>query len=698
MKELLEKNKKLCTILIAIFGFISDVLTPLAPFSKYLFFLFLITSLVLLSAIIIKKLKEKLAAYFIFSCLACFVTGLMYGLQFSGNDSKNYGYFSANIPLIHNIQNSLLNIEAKVDDIKKDTAHISATIDKVDTKIDKLSDSVGKQGGLIADPQSKDEFYHNARIYELNGDYAKARQSYLKYFSYPDNKIDVHLRFQSFLKIQEGFAGAREIYNELFGKSDALVDQFSIILLGKEEFLTENLQKFSEEHPDFGQAYYNLAQRFSEKALGKQTTADKKNELNYYKKFLENYDSGKLARLFLDKEVLDQELKTAKDFINILSKSNLDVNPVHCNVMLFNALTNDPEKSAEIYDDTALEGGYISCSISEEAVKVEAQIDNDPVMEISNIDTAGYQHAKTLTLFQNKTQQSVSTTFNLPLPKRLDVSKVSISYVDANNNKNGPIELELTSKGVNGRQLDVLQTFFLNMNKNTETRFVPAFLPPFSNFYLWDIKFSTLYITDKLYIGTDKDKLEEFDAQDLLKKIWQDKSDPTWGRAGSSLKLDANKFKGKEKLFFKFLYIDGTQSQIYSVDIIDPNANSAVTPGVSPSVTSDVSPSVNSQVPQDAAQFGNVNSQIEKKILQEMEKGIAEHKKVMNEQRLKMALQMVSKVDLNKMPEDARNTIFKTWDDEILSGLLQELPEEKRNELIKFLPEDRLQKVQNSKP
>ncbi|RVD52486.1 methyl-accepting chemotaxis protein, partial [Mesorhizobium sp. M2D.F.Ca.ET.140.01.1.1] len=68
------------------------------------------------------------------------------------------------------------------------------------------------QGGAIADPTRPDEFYHNARVYELAGDMLNARRAYLAFAGFNVDAIDPYTRFATLLRVQDGKAGAREVF------------------------------------------------------------------------------------------------------------------------------------------------------------------------------------------------------------------------------------------------------------------------------------------------------------------------------------------------------------------------------------------------------------------------------------------------------------------------------------------------------
>ena len=90
---------------------------------------------------------------------------------------------------------------------------------------------VMKSGGIIADPEIPEEFYANARMYEQKGDSGNARRSYARFFAFDLDYLDPHLRYQKYLKIQEGKEGAREVYFEMREDSKSFVDKLCCSLV-----------------------------------------------------------------------------------------------------------------------------------------------------------------------------------------------------------------------------------------------------------------------------------------------------------------------------------------------------------------------------------------------------------------------------------------------------------------------------------
>jgi len=305
-------------------GFIADVLQPLAPFATYLLLLsglgvFICGVLALMSA----NSRGWAAPGAILSLCLLLFSGAIVGLQKAGGEqADDRGIVADRIPALAQIQQSLGLIQKDVTEIKETTTRIESTTGKIDEKtdkilvsIDKMSEaftSLAKQGGVIANPESPDQFYHNARVYEQQGDYAKARQAYLGFFKSDLPFLDPHLRFQSFLKIQEGLAGARESYQYIANQSKTQVPKLAAILLQEPAQRKAQLEQFVSANPDFAPAFYLASQEYSLAKLGSQSLEDKRQEKAMLDQFAQLDDDGKFVKWFLDKDVVDEWRKDSE--------------------------------------------------------------------------------------------------------------------------------------------------------------------------------------------------------------------------------------------------------------------------------------------------------------------------------------------------------------------------------------------------
>jgi tetratricopeptide (TPR) repeat protein len=169
-----------------------------------------------------------------------------------------------------------------------------------------------KLGGVIPEPKRPEEYYHNARMYEQRGDYLNARQSYLRFLDFNLDFVDPHLRFQTFLKVQEGRAGAREIYAALKRRLDQPVVEYAWVLLLDRNDRLRRLKAFLDRHPGFGPGYYELSREFSEDRLGQQSLADKRDEKRAIEAFQRKLEEGAYYRYFLDKGLASQFVDEAR--------------------------------------------------------------------------------------------------------------------------------------------------------------------------------------------------------------------------------------------------------------------------------------------------------------------------------------------------------------------------------------------------
>lgn len=181
--------------------------------------------------------------------------------------------------------------------------------DEVLAGLDRISkgfEDLDRRGGLVSSPSKPQEFYHNARLYELNGDYLNARRSYTDYLAFELDFVDPHLRYQALLKAQDGIEAARQRYAALRARSQNLCVRFaSILLMDRRQRLAE-LEALLKANPDFAPARYQQSKEYSKESQGERTLSDKRLEKGYLKEFVRLDAEGKFDKFFLDKDVVAQ--------------------------------------------------------------------------------------------------------------------------------------------------------------------------------------------------------------------------------------------------------------------------------------------------------------------------------------------------------------------------------------------------------
>jgi hypothetical protein len=410
----------LCTI----GSLVADVLQPIAPFAFYLFLISL--SLLVVLSIIYAIGKKEILGALILAGISCAATGVFTLMQ-QGKTSEEIGILAATVPGIEALQSQLGIIDKKLDDLKEDTETIKASTARIESQseavlqsIEAIQEGINNDAGIIGSPRSPEDYYHNARIHELSGDYAAARRAYLEYFKSDLPQIDPHLRFISFLKVQEGTAGARETYNELTARSSSPVPAYTRLLLLNPDRRKEELKSYFDQNPEFAPAAYHMSLEFSESRLGSQTLSDKREELFYLKAFQEADENGGLLRYLIDQELATewrtdaQERRTAIE--NGFSSTVLE-NPVSISWMAHNAGWNG------------------NIQISEPALDILWNVKGQSGP--TSTGDSGYNNPST--------GKPAPRAF-FSLPKSQPDSTIEIRYLDSNSVERGPYEFQFTAQ------------------------------------------------------------------------------------------------------------------------------------------------------------------------------------------------------------------------------------------------------------
>ena len=131
-----------------------------------------------------------------------------------------------------------------------------------------------------------------------------ARRSYLAFAGFDVDAIDPYTRFATLLRVQDGKAGAREVFGALADKGKALSIKLVHILQFDDAQRLDKLNAFIAANADFAPAYFLLAQEFSEDRLGAQSLADKRSEAKALTKFVSYEKDGGLLKYFVDQTQL----------------------------------------------------------------------------------------------------------------------------------------------------------------------------------------------------------------------------------------------------------------------------------------------------------------------------------------------------------------------------------------------------------
>ncbi len=144
LKILSAKSKKaigLLALLASLGSFIADVLQPLAPFSKYIFFLAVFLLIVFRLLNFYKKgIYEKFSFIIIFFWLVAIMSGAVYLTK--QNSFKKNGLFANLFPSIQEAQSGLGIIEKDLSDIKTTTNEIKEETKEITKKLEKIEKKI----------------------------------------------------------------------------------------------------------------------------------------------------------------------------------------------------------------------------------------------------------------------------------------------------------------------------------------------------------------------------------------------------------------------------------------------------------------------------------------------------------------------------------------------------------------------------
>ena len=323
------------------------------------------------------------------------------------------------------VQDSLFRIEKKVDAVKEDTGAIRTDTAKLVASVDQIAqrfESLSSTGGLIPNPETPEEHYHNARMQELNGNFSAARKEYTEYLRSNLEVLDPWLNYATMLKAQEGRAGAIEALRYFGGKlkPPSVSYAAALALMEEREPRIAKLTALQAEHSDFGPLAYLLAEEFSEAKAGEQTIADRRAERDWLEKFRNAHAEGKVLRYFIDKKEAQRWLDSSDArWAKIQSTPNnvLD-NPVSVTAMTSNS-------------GWALNFALTDYRAKELFYRLDGQ---------GEFKSTGHQP------YQNTQTGMPMVNLHLPLPNLAPGEHtLEVKYTDARGGTNGPYPLKFST-------------------------------------------------------------------------------------------------------------------------------------------------------------------------------------------------------------------------------------------------------------
>jgi len=305
---------KYILILGAITGVAGDFLEPLAPINTYLFAgTFVLMAIALVFWIRLppdaKHQWDRWVPHQLLISCCAMMAGIGFWLVAGYFSEDDKGVLASLFTGVASLQESVLELDKGVGDIKEDTTAILDETRQIGANVE----GIGKLGGLIKNPTTPAEIYHNARIHELSGDFSNAFAAYSQYVSFNQDFVDPYITYIELLLTQRGRQGAlREFEALTTNYPENFVIEFASLRLVTYEERVKKLTEFLEEHSDFAPVLLDLANHYSEEEMPRRSELDIQTERRWLEDFLRVSNQGGLTRYYLDKHRPEELLTDAQ--------------------------------------------------------------------------------------------------------------------------------------------------------------------------------------------------------------------------------------------------------------------------------------------------------------------------------------------------------------------------------------------------
>lgn len=308
VKTAMQQGAGPTSLFVAAAGFFSDFVKPLINLVPYFFVVSLALALLLWYGFIAKgkkpeeidTIKEILESKFgiIFGVSVISTAFWLVMIPVFALTPQN-GVIAMVVPPVGDLQHMMMARFDKID--SKLDAGFSAVLSKID--------SIDKNAGVIGNPQSYNDFYHNARVHELTGNLLEARKAYEKYFETNLSYYDPLIAYANIIKALEGPSSVGDFLGKLrdkYSDNPAVALAYAVNKADKadQEFL---LEKLAAQYPDYGPIYFAQMELYSYKNAGMPTLAEQKKGQEALAKLESLEKRQNFSKYFIDKQLLAEK-------------------------------------------------------------------------------------------------------------------------------------------------------------------------------------------------------------------------------------------------------------------------------------------------------------------------------------------------------------------------------------------------------
>ena len=326
LRKALTRAAAPVSIIGAVGGFIGDIVAPLGNFAPLLAVVSLLGAVPLLLGFNrLRRLQgaeawdSPVAGGLIVAASSTVVFGI-WSLVFAAGPQN--GYLAENVAPIATLQAQLLDLQEDVTEIKQTTgaaatqAALAATAQAqgfADIQAAFAGLQAG-QGSLVDQPQTPQEWYSNARLYQLRGDTANALQAYQGYFTFNLEYVDPFEEYTALLKATEGIARTRQIIADMLNAlPDSLTLEITLVrLLDAPDERLARLEALTTRARQYGPAFFELGQEYDRALAGTVTNDLLQKQQAAYATLFDLEQQQQFSRYYIDKSLAEDHLEDAR--------------------------------------------------------------------------------------------------------------------------------------------------------------------------------------------------------------------------------------------------------------------------------------------------------------------------------------------------------------------------------------------------
>ena len=231
------------------------------------------------------------------------------------------GYLAENVEPIAQLQASVLGIQQDVADIKQTTTQTAQQVQEIATaqasNFNQLQASfaalLGK-GDVVPNPSTPQEWYANARVYQLKGDTANAIKSFEGYFPFKLDYVDPFVEYANLIKATEGLARAREAIGrqQQAQPGNPSAELVYITLQDSAEDRLKQLQDLAARLPNFAPVYRELSREYTTASITNFSPAMVTQEGEALDTLFALEQQQGFSRYYIDKAAAEHALQEAR--------------------------------------------------------------------------------------------------------------------------------------------------------------------------------------------------------------------------------------------------------------------------------------------------------------------------------------------------------------------------------------------------